>query len=137
VRHPVAQVPILGEGGHRREHPVEDVEEPEIRRGPHVNGRDRRERSRCTWGGVPLGCREGRDRDGMLERGDIGHVLLVEELGADQDEAQLCRAPEDPHVRGIVSRPRRAGDQELLAAMAVGAGRDVAEDVGVEVDQLR
>ena len=121
LRHPVAQVPVLGEGGHQREHPVEDVEESEIRRSPHVNGRDRRERRRCTRGNLALGHRERPDRDGILDRGDIGHVLLVEELGADQDEAQLRRAPEDPHVGGIVSCPRRAGDQELTAAMAVGS----------------
>ena len=118
-RHPLAQVPVLGEGGHQREHPVEDVEESEIRSRPHVNGRDRRERPRCTGEAWPWVAERRATRDGILNRGDIGHVLLVEQLGADQDEAQVRRAPEDPHVGGIVFRPRRAGDQELTAAMAV------------------
>ena len=70
-----------------------------------------------------------------LDRLDVGRV---EQLRAELRVHQPGRAPHgalDAGGHGAV--PVRTGDQEVSAAIAIGAGADVVDVVGVEIDQLQ
>ena len=68
---------------------------------------------------------------------DVRHVVRVEELGADKRERERRRRPEDLlDPGGRFAFPVGADDQIVAGLGPGGAGADVAEVVGVAVDQL-
>ena len=132
-----AHVGVLGQGRHESQHPGQHTQRLHRRPCPHVDRRDPLQPGRRPRGAVVRArpVRQGPHAHLVLQGRDVGQVSVTEQLGAHQHEAQLRRACEDRQAC-VVGRLSGAGDQERAAAGPVGARRDVADDVGVEVEQL-
>ena len=125
-------------GGIRRAELEEKVDDGEDGRGwvDDVGGFGPVDGGRCGRRGL---VEEGAERLGViagLDLVDLGQIGRVEELGAEEDVGELGFGVDDGFdACGLGAVPAGAGDEEGAAVVAVGAGAEVGEVVGVEIDR--